>query len=679
MASLRKHTHASRGPPDPPPVTTAPDSPSLVKKIREARRANVLSAAIAEHYNRTNPIDHHDVPQLRDIGDFGDRGSDVPWWVKHPLFKGLVVTGLIMGALSPVFLKVGRADSEQRRKREHNDSFKKSNPEVASLGLYQQNNYYCHAPFPGALDSVAYKPPHGSELLAIQIVTRNGDRAPCGVLPFENDVTWNCDGPDLYDPSGMPIEVTRTRDEPHSLKTNIWEGNCWRCDSTGRGIAQQHMLGEALGNIYGGLLEMSPANLYVRSVDSEAIVRGVTGMIRGLMTNAIDAGPVRIETGLNREEDILLPRPSACPRLGEILFSARSGPDWESFKEKRQSVMQELAGIMSNRPLRTGNGESSSTSGSGGGTGRAAAGAGEGSGPLYGSQRGQTEEEEEGEEEVWGVEWEAAEAGSNGGLPRGRITGERLPEQWEARFDLFLDTVRTRTCNGMALPCSPRTPGQCVSEDQAKALFEAGDWSFHRKYTHKREETAGLYAGPLLALLLKNLGALADEHDPTPEYPSEKAKGTVQVYSGEVDTVGGILAALNVTDWAWPPYASNIVLELWQRTESEALPRMEGGQIESERFVRMLYNGRVVKPNFCQRDECPLRTYKSHVMQFLVPENLEAACKAQLHPNDPHSPPDPNLRPPPPGPAPVGVTDEAGSGQIGALPPPLAPPPHHRR
>ncbi|CAN0004009.1 unnamed protein product, partial [Hapterophycus canaliculatus] len=107
--------------------------------------------------------------------------------------------------------------------------------------------------------------------------------------------------------------VTRTRDEPQSLKTNIWEGNCWRCDSTGRGIAQQHMLGEALGNIYGGLLEMSPANLYVRSVDSEAIVRGVTGMIRGLMTNAIDAGPVRIETGLSREEDILLPRLAACP------------------------------------------------------------------------------------------------------------------------------------------------------------------------------------------------------------------------------------------------------------------------------------------------------------------------------------------------------------------------------
>lgn len=55
--------------------------------------------------------------------------------------------------------------------------------------------------------------------------------------------------------------------------------------------------------------------------------------------------------------------------------------------------------------------------------------------------------------------------------------------------------------------------------------------------------------------------------------------------------------------------------------------------MESERFVRMLYNGRVVKPNFCQRDECPLRTYKSHIMQFLVPENLEVRVVLTLLPS----------------------------------------------
>lgn len=49
----------------------------------------------------------------------------------------------------------------------------------------------------------------------------------------------------------------------------------------------------------------------------------------------------------------------------------------------------------------------------------------------------------------------------------------------------------------------------------------------------------------------------------------------------------------------------------------------EGGQVEAELFVRMLYNGRVIRPSFCQREECPLRTFKSHVLQFLVPQDLE--------------------------------------------------------
>lgn len=52
--------------------------------------------------------------------------------------------------------------------------------------------------------------------------------------------------------------------------------------------------------------------------------------------------------------------------------------------------------------------------------------------------------------------------------------------------------------------------------------------------------------------------------------------------------------------------------------------------MQAEKFVRLLYNGRVVRPNFCQRDECPLRTYRSHVMQFLVPEDLEVPCARVL-------------------------------------------------
>ena len=44
--------------------------------------------------------------------------------------------------------------------------------------------------------------------------------------------------------------------------------------------------------------------------------------------------------------------------------------------------------------------------------------------------------------------------------------------------------------------------------------------------------------------------------------------------------------------------------------------------MEAELFVRLLYNGRVVRPSFCERDECPLRSFEKHIMEFLMPENL---------------------------------------------------------
>lgn len=80
--------------------------------------------------------------------------------------------------------------------------------------------------------------------------------------------------------------------------------------------------------------------------------------------------------------------------------------------------MEELTGIMSHAPASSVGTESSSSSGAGPppGDGKHAAAA-------------------------------AADAEASGGGEAGeggRLTGERLPEEWDARFDLFLDTVRTR-------------------------------------------------------------------------------------------------------------------------------------------------------------------------------------------------------------------------------------------
>lgn len=92
-----------------------------------------------------------------------------------------------------------------------------------------------------------------------------------------------------------------------------------------------------------------------------------------------------------------------------------------------------------------------------------------------------------------------------------------------------------------------------------------------RRFREKRVQACCKVGGGVRGLLANLYSTHLTDIRSTPPPPHLLV---IQVYSGEVDTVGSILAALNVTDWAWPPYASNIVLELWRRTESEDLPRV---------------------------------------------------------------------------------------------------------
>lgn len=65
-----------------------------------------LASYITWSFSLSHTHSHSLAANLKEMGDLGDRGSEVPRWVKHPIFKALVVAGLVMGALSPVLLKV---------------------------------------------------------------------------------------------------------------------------------------------------------------------------------------------------------------------------------------------------------------------------------------------------------------------------------------------------------------------------------------------------------------------------------------------------------------------------------------------------------------------------------------------------------------------------------------------
>ena len=110
------------------------------------------------------------------------------------------------------------------------------------------------------------------------------------------------------------------------------------------------------------------------------------------------------------------------------------------------------------------------------------------------------------------------------------------------------------------------------------------------------------------------------------------------------DTIAGLLSAVQAQDWSWPPYASNMLWELWEDTQStsaehslnlhsaaakEAPPVAATAPAgKSNLFVRILYNGLTLKLPWCTLSNCPLEEFVEWMQNSAVPEDLLAECLA---------------------------------------------------
>lgn len=75
-----------------------------------------------------------------------------------------------------------------------------------------------------------------------------------------------------------------------------------------------------------------------------------------------------------------------------------------------------------------------------------------------------------------------------------------------------------------------------------------------------------------------------------------------------------LLTALQVDEGVWPPYASMLLLELYVDTS--------GGF-----FVRILYNGKVLKPPFCKTEGfCRYVELAQYLMTVCPPNDYTSLC-----------------------------------------------------
>ncbi|KAF9348135.1 Acid phosphatase-like protein 2 [Mortierella sp. AD094] len=181
----------------------------------------------------------------------------------------------------------------------------------------------------------------------------------------------------------------------------------------------------------------------------------------------------------------------------------------------------------------------------------------------------------------------------------------------EKSWSGYMDTVLPRICHGMQLQCRQvegEDGNKCITPQIANRILE----NVGTQTTEIYRDGKGVFE-----VLQLGIGPLAN--DIKQNLLKAKANGKIRFsfYSGHDTTISPLLGMLDAVDQWWPPYASNLLIELWKS------PR---GQY----YIRVLYNGAILptKSEWCDLEWCPLDAFIGYIDKFIV-EDLTALCKKE--------------------------------------------------
>ncbi|NXO81445.1 PPA6 phosphatase, partial [Sitta europaea] len=122
-------------------------------------------------------------------------------------------------------------------------------------------------------------------------------------------------------------------------------------------------------------------------------------------------------------------------------------------------------------------------------------------------------------------------------------------------------------------------------------------------------EVLQMNIGLLFNTLEKNIKAAVN-----PSNPAEKAR-KLFLYASHDSTLIPLLLALGTFDQKWPPYAADVILELYQHRRSK------------EWFVRVSYRGEEQVVKGCKAGLCPLEEFLEVLSQYsITPEEYNNLC-----------------------------------------------------
>ncbi|KAG0079712.1 hypothetical protein BGZ93_008713 [Podila epicladia] len=179
------------------------------------------------------------------------------------------------------------------------------------------------------------------------------------------------------------------------------------------------------------------------------------------------------------------------------------------------------------------------------------------------------------------------------------------------------DAILPRLCHKLQPYCEADQPNRCITPAMGDLVS-----------TKSALETAALYrdAPESRQYLRLGMGPLAKDIVDNFVTASQRttvfrrASSTVpqfKLYSGHDTTIAPLLGLLESTDMRWPPYASNLIFELWTAPSGE-------------RFVRIFHNGNVLQTTtkWCNLEWCPISQFVAHMNKY-IPQDILDECETE--------------------------------------------------
>jgi hypothetical protein len=168
----------------------------------------------------------------------------------------------------------------------------------------------------------------------------------------------------------------------------------------------------------------------------------------------------------------------------------------------------------------------------------------------------------------------------------------------EADLDHFCDCLRTYHCHDLPWP-------RGMTEKLYDMSWQELSWQFFSQFAYPSvQANTRVGIGFLLKEITENMNKSVEGK------PIQK----FLLYSGHDTTLIPILVALQVDAMDWPPYASMMLIELFE---------MASGDL----YVRVTYNGEVLSLKFCNSHTlCDYWTFWTY-MQSVTPSNPAFQCR----------------------------------------------------